>query len=487
MGASPGHTSEDWRPIVGEQNEDEDRTLRRAVVDVISDGRLPILSWEPELEPGARRQAVDCANLPCAFHHVAVMADGHPGYGVPIGAILALDQAIAPYAVGNDIGCGMALVPTDLTRDQLLPPPSGPSGRRGGVARDEVMGWVQRSVPIDSATRPSDGGPQLIGLLDAAFDALDEASAATGIRLSTTQSEDAGRGASLTSTQFRSRGCSQLGTLGAGNHFIELLSGPDDDVWVLVHSGSRGIGGLVCANFHRMALGHCAAMGAELPDRGLAWLPLPDHIGSHDDPWSIAGCCYERALGIALNFAEMNRQRMLDRVGEELERRFGGCMRWDETVNIHHNDATREDHYGRRVWVHRKGAVKAPAGAPTITPGSMGTGSILGSGLGNPASFSSCAHGAGRRLSRGRARRELDLGQQLGVVADAGGKLFAARTSEVIDEMPDAYKDLDQVMANQADLVVPVKRFRPLATYKGADSRGRSRRSRRSMRLDEEG
>jgi len=456
-------------------------------VDVIQGGRLPILSWAYELEAGARRQAVNCANLACAYHHVAVMADGHQGYGVPIGAVLALDEAIAPYAVGNDIGCGMALVPTNLHREELLGPTSAPSGRPGGTIRDEVMGWVQNSVPIDSASQPGDGGPEVANLLGEAFTALEEASAASGSRLSTTQSDDGQRGADLTSTAFRARGRAQLGTLGSGNHFIELLSSlPEDDVWVLVHSGSRGVGGLVCANFHRMALAHCAAIGADLPDRGLAWLPLPAGETDHGDRWTTVGRCYQRALTAALAFAQKNRRSMLDNVGHELERHFPGCMLWDATVNIHHNDAALEDHYGRAVWVHRKGAVKAPAGAPTITPGSMGTGSILGRGLGNPASFTSCAHGAGRRLSRGRAQRELDLGRQLQVVSDAGGKVFAARTSAVLDEMPDAYKDLDEVMANQADLVEPVRRFRPLATYKGAEPRRRSRRSRRRWRPDEE-
>jgi tRNA-splicing ligase RtcB len=460
-------------------------------VDVIDEGRIPILSWAPELEAGARRQAVNCANLPCAFHHVAVMADGHQGYGVPIGAVLALEDAIAPYAVGNDIGCGMALVPTDLHRDQLLAPATAPGGRQGGSVRDQVMGWVQASVPIDSASQPGDGGPEVAGRLGEAYAALEEASAASGARLSTSQSEDGQRGADLTSTAFRARGRAQLGTLGAGNHFVELLTSvPDDEVWVLVHSGSRGVGGLVCANFHRMALAHCAAVGADLPDRGLAWLPLPGGEAGREagdgDRWATVGRCYRRALGAALAFAEANRRSMLEIVGQELERHFPGCMRWDEAVNIHHNDATHEDHYGRSVWVHRKGAVKAPAGAPTITPGSMGTGTILGRGLGNPASFSSCAHGAGRRLSRGRARQELDLAGQLRVVSEAGGKVFASRTSAVLDEMPDAYKDLDEVMASQRDLVEPVRRFRPLGTYKGAEPRRRSRRARRRWRPDEE-
>jgi tRNA-splicing ligase RtcB len=445
-------------------------------VDVIAEGRLPIFSWAPELEAGAQRQAVDCANLPCAVHHVAVMADGHQGYGVPIGAVLALQEAIAPYAVGNDIGCGMALVPTELRRDQLLAPPSTPVGTTANTVRDEVMQSVQRAIPIEAARHAGDRGRDVSSLLDTVFEAMAEASAACGIRLSTGQSEDPARGADLTSTDLRSRGQSQLGTLGSGNHFIELLAGPDDDVWVLVHSGSRGVGGLVCANFHRMALAYCAAIGADLPDRGLAWLPLPDDGSDDGDRWTTVGRCYRRALGAALRYAEMNRRRMLETVGDELERHVPGCMCWDGMINIHHNDATLENHYGRAVWVHRKGAVKAAVGTTTITPGSMGTGTYVGRGLGNPASFTSCAHGAGRRLSRGRARRELDLEQQLRLVAGSGGKIFATRTSAVLDEMPGAYKDLDEVMAAQADLVEPVRRFRPLATYKGAERQRRSRR-----------
>jgi tRNA-splicing ligase RtcB len=164
---------------------------------------------------------------------------------------------------------------------------------------------------------------------------------------------------------------------------------------------------------------------------------------------------------------------MLEAVSEVFEQRFPGALDWDGAVNIHHNDAELEEHFGERVWVHRKGAVKAATGAATITPGSMGTGSVLGRGLGNPASFSSAAHGAGRAMSRSRARRDLSLEAELASVAAAGGKVFAASTAGVLDEMPGAYKDIDQVMIRQADLVEPVRRFTPLATYKGTDRRPR--------------
>ena len=449
--------------------------------------RLPIYSWAAELEEGALAQAVNCANLAPAFHHVAVMADGHQGYGVPIGAVLALEEALSPYAVGNDIGCGMALVATRLSADDLLTPLPTRTGGQGAVARDEVMGRVQEAIPAGTGRRrvgdvatpgpaPAPADEAVAQLLQAAYDAMEEAAASSGVGLSSSPSVTVDPAGLLNRQDFVARGAGQLGTLGSGNHFVELLRGEEDDVWVLVHSGSRGVGGAVCANFHRMALAHCAEAGVQVPDPGLAWLPLAA-AGQGEDRWQRAGRCYAQAMGAALAYAQANRQRMLEAVAGVFERHFPGAMRFEQAVNIHHNDANHEDHFGRRVWVHRKGAVKAGAGTPTITPGSMGTGSVLGRGLGNPAAFSSAAHGAGRALSRSRARKELSLEEQLGLVRAAGGKVFAANRAGVLDEMPGAYKDLDEVMARQSDLVEPVRRFTPLATYKGVD-RGRGKSSR---------
>jgi tRNA-splicing ligase RtcB len=446
---------------------------------VLEGGRLPVYSWAPDLEEGALRQACNCTQLTSAYHHVAVMADGHQGYGVPIGAVLALQDAIAPYAVGNDIGCGMALMLTDITRSEFLRPVTTRSGAASASARDDVMGWVQSSVPSGHEPLHATRADAAVDtLLDEAFDALEDASAASGLPLSSSQSTDPGSGHELTRAAFVDRGRSHAGTLGAGNHFVEVLAGPDNDVWVLVHSGSRGVGGLVCANFHRMALAHSATI-APLPDPGLAWLPI--HTGG-GNVWSRVGSGYERALRATLGYAEANRGRILDTVTDLLERRFPGCTHRDRTIDIHHNDATLEEHFGQRVWVHRKGAVKADHGATTITPGSMGTATIVGRGLGNADSFRSCSHGAGRVLSRGRARRELSLQTELAKVASAGGKVFAAGREAVLDEMPGAYKDLDAVMAHQSDLVEPVLRLTPLATYKGAE---RARRRGRRRPADE--
>jgi tRNA-splicing ligase RtcB len=452
-------------------------------MQIIEEGALPVYSWAPDLEGGALRQAVNCANLPVAFHHVAVMADGHQGYGVPVGAVMALDGAISPYAVGNDIGCGMALVPTSVDRADLLAPLRSRSGGSGAIVRDEIMGRVQRSVPagVGAGHQRASGADGLAALLEEAFGAMEEGSATSGLPLTTSQSADPGRGRAIGRDDFVARGLTQAGSLGSGNHFIELLAGPDDDVWLMLHSGSRGIGGLICNNFHRMALAHSVEAGQALADPGLAWLP----VGAGEDRWTLTGRSYERALRAGLQYAERNRRLMLEAVGGIIEGRFPSAMRWDGMVNIHHNDATLETHFGREVWVHRKGAVKASEGAATIIPGSMGTGSYLGRGLGNPDSFASCSHGAGRLMSRGRARQELSLQAELDRITKAGGKVFAASTEAVLDEMPAAYKDLDHVMASQSDLVEPVRRFTPLATYKGAE-RPRSRRRGRGWRPEEE-
>lgn len=379
------------------------------MVEVIEGARLPVLSWAPDLEDGARRQALNCADLPVAFHHVAVMADGHQGYGVPIGGVLALTGSIAPYAVGNDIGCGMKLVATSVSRADLLGRLPTRSGAEGPVARDDIMGWVQTAVPAGSATHPrgvaDDRADTLVGR---AFDAMEEAAAACGVPLSTSQAERPRREQALSRDEMIRRGRTHLGTLGAGNHFLELLAAPDGCVSMLVHSGSR----------------------------------------------------------------------MLERVAEIVERRFPDTVMWDTAVDVHHNDASFEHHYGRDVWVHRKGAVKAAAGMTTITPGSMGAGTVVGRGLGNPASFESCAHGAGRELSRTRARDQLDLQEELATIEAAGGKVYVSNKAAVLDEMPAAYKNLDEVMANQADLVEARVVLRPIGTYKGSEASRRSRRGR---------
>lgn len=416
---------------------------------MIEDAPLPIYSWSHDLEEGALQQARNCARLPVAHHHVAVMADGHRGYGVPIGAVLALKGAISPYAVGNDIGCGMAVIPTTIEAEALI-------AERDGIMRD-----VQRAIPTSGGHRQPRSDDEAESLLADAFDALREAAGEAGQRLSTSQSFRPGKGTPLQRDRFLDKGLSQLGTLGSGNHFLEILADPDDHVWLMVHSGSRGSGALICNNFHRMALQHCEDGGEGLPDPGLAWLPLDD------SRWGRVGRCYEQAMNAALNYAFANRRSILSALAAIVETRFPDTVDWDGLVNIHHNDARLEEHFGAPVYVHRKGAVKAAEDVVTVTPGSMGSSTWLGRGRGHPDAYESCSHGAGRAMSRTQAKKRLDLRDQLDQIRGAGGKVYAQNTRAVLDEMPDAYKDLDAVMQAQRDLVEPTVKLTPLATFKG--------------------
>jgi len=437
-------------------------------MQVIEGSRLPIMTWAPTLEPGALEQARNCADLDVAFHHVAVMADGHQGYGVPIGAVLALDAALSPYAVGNDIGCGMIAVPTRIERDDLLAPVTTRAAAAGASARDDIMGWVQSTIPSGRDMHPrAEPSPEIERLAHRAYTAIEEGAALAGCTPTTSQSPQRTDGPPLTEDDFVARALRQTGTLGSGNHFIELLADEESRVWLIIHSGSRGFGGLVCSNFHRMALRAARSLGIDLPDPGLAWLPL-DGGGK---PWSEIGRRYEIAMRAALDFALHNRRRMAEQAAQAIERHFPDTVDLDGAFDIHHNDATLEQHYGREVWVHRKGAVKAAPGEPTITPGSMGTATYLGRGRGNPQSFSSCSHGAGRVMSRGEAKRRLSLEDELARIRATGGKVFAARKDAVLDEMPGAYKDLDEVMRAQTDLVEVTRRLTPLATYKGIETK----------------
>jgi len=296
-------------------------------------GGVPIHSWAPNVERSALEQAVNLARLPFAIHHVALMPDAHTGYGMPIGGVIFADAAVVPYAIGVDIGCGVAFLETDLTVATL--------GRRG--LRD-VLEAIEHAVPTGtkSQRRP-----------------VDRRRAEEEIGLE--------RPASIERAWWE-RGIDQLGTLGSGNHFLEVQRDPESRVCVMLHSGSRSLGKAICDAFHRRALAGNLARLDPLPHRDLAYLRegTPDFDG------------YWAAMTYARRFAEVNRSRMLDAV----ERAFDAhtrIRRFKRLVDIHHNDAARETHVvdGRRRegLVHRKGAVRARAGEPVLVPGSMETGS----------------------------------------------------------------------------------------------------------------
>jgi tRNA-splicing ligase RtcB len=388
--------------------------------------RVPVRIWTDDVEADAARQLANISELPIVHHHVAAMPDVHLGIGATVGSVIPTKAAIIPAAVGVDIGCGMiatrlSLAAADLDEHRL---------KRvfDQIARDVPVGFNQhseRDVRADAA-RPFERG--LARIL--------ERHPAIGKRV--------GKNTHWTR---------QMGTLGGGNHFIEVCLDEADRVWVMLHSGSRGIGNAIGTYFIELARRDAERHALRLPDRDLAY--FAEGAQHFDD--------YVEAVGWAQDYARANRAAMLELVLAALARHLPAFDVTDEAVNCHHNYVARETHYGERVWVTRKGAIRAGAGELGIIPGSMGARSYIVRGRGAAASFQSCAHGAGRRMSRNEAKRTFsprDLeAQTAGVIC--------RKDKGVIDEIPGAYKDIDEVMANQADLVEVVHTLKQVVCVKG--------------------
>jgi tRNA-splicing ligase RtcB len=378
---------------------------------VIDTEKLPIKLWLEDIEDGALAQAKNLANHPFTFKWVAIMPDSHQGYGMPIGGVLATQEVILPNAVGVDIGCGMSASKTSLT----------------DIDTDTIkliMGEIRKVVPVGFSHQKE---AQEWTQFDSAPD------------LPIIQKE-------LTSAK------NQLGTLGGGNHFIEIQKGNDGHIWVMLHSGSRNFGLKTATEYHKKAQALCEKWVSSLPDKDLAFLPLDTKEGQD----------YFTAMNYCLDFAFANRALMMKRVMEIFQMKTG-AYQMDE-VNIHHNYAIMEHHFGKNVLVHRKGATKATLGLRGIIPGSMGSKSYIVEGLGNPDSFESCSHGAGRRMGRKEAIRTLNLEEEQ---AKMVGIVNGLRTSQDLDEAPGSYKNIDVVMANQKDLVKQIVELTPLASIKG--------------------
>jgi tRNA-splicing ligase RtcB len=384
-------------------------------------GRVPIKSWAFPLEDGALEQATNLSNLPFAIDHVALMPDAHQGYGMPIGGVLFAERAVVPYAIGVDIGCGVTLAETDLTVESLKP--------------DELENVLEAIVA---------GVPTGFGTLEVPVD-REVAEAAMGVA----------KPLSVRAAWFE-RVLSQLGTLGGGNHFLEIQRDEVGTLFVMLHSGSRSLGKAICDEFHKRALAQNRAWHSVLPHDELAYLPVgaEDYVG------------YWAAMDFALRFAEVNRSRMLD-VVEAAFAAHTKIGRFDRLVDVHHNYAAWENHGGRNGIVHRKGAVRARAGDVVLIPGSMGTASYVGVGLGNPDSFATCQHGAGRAMSRAAARSSKTSDEVFAEMASIGVALRSSEPKEVAEEAAFAYKDIESVMANSASLVQATKRLVPVAVVKG--------------------
>jgi tRNA-splicing ligase RtcB len=401
-------------------------------MQVIETGNVPIKAWVDGVafEDAARRQVENVASLPFVFQHIAVMPDVHFGMGATVGSVIATKGAVIPAAVGVDIGCGMVAVQTTLTADQL---PDSLTALRSSI---------ERAVPV--------GGPGEVGSW--------KERGRHGIPASVASSWRGMQGAwegivRKHPTLERGMTAEQLGTLGTGNHFIEVCLDEKKGVWVMLHSGSRGLGNRVGTYFIEKARAEMRRLQVNLPDVDLAYVT----------EGSILFEDYLSAVGFAQDFARKNRELMLTRVLDALRQHTTGFEITGSVVNCHHNYVNREHHFGSDVLVTRKGAVRARAGELGIIPGSMGTRSYIVRGKGNPLSFESCSHGAGRRMSRTQAKRTFSLEDH----AKAVEGVECRRDAGVIDETPGAYKPIDAVMEAQKDLVEVVHELKQVLCVKG--------------------
>jgi tRNA-splicing ligase RtcB len=371
-----------------------------------------LLSWASEIDDATVKQARMAAKLPFIAGHVALMPDAHLGKGATVGSVTPTEGAIIPAAVGVDIGCGMVAVETSL----------------------------------DAAALPDDLG-SLLGRIDQVVPA------GVGQGHDVAQVLPGGKADWLTQKQYATA-CNQLGTLGSGNHFIEVCLDERDVVWVVLHSGSRGVGNQLAQRYIEAAKGLMKQYFIKLDDQDLAYLVegTPEFEA------------YITAMLWAQDYALSNRSLTMDAVLAELFAQAPGSEL--RRINCHHNFTQREHHHGRNVWLTRKGAIKAGVNDFGVIPGSMGTKSYIVKGKGSPASYESCSHGAGRRLSRSAARRTYQAADL--ALAMEGKTWLADRAEALLDEIPASYKDIDQVMADQQDLVEVQHTLRQVLNFKGA-------------------
>ena len=404
--------------------------------DVIHDRvHFPIKMWTRgvQVEDVAREQLLNVARLPFIHKHIAVMPDVHWGMGATVGSVIPTTGAIIPAAVGVDIGCGMMAVRTSATSHHL---PDNLSTLRSGI---------EKAVPHG---RTDNGGKNDRGAWGEVPEEVDRLWAPMATKYESLIEKHP-------KVKAFNRG-RHLGTLGTGNHFIEVCLDEQDRVWVMLHSGSRGPGNRIGMYFIQRAKKDMERWFINLPDQDLAY--LPEGSGLFDD--------YVKAVWWAQEFAKVNRQIMMEAVLAEVEKVVSTDLRsgLDEmAVNCHHNYVAKEHHFGKNVWVTRKGAVRAREGDLGIIPGSMGVRSFIVRGKGNQDSYHSCSHGAGRAMSRKEARRRFTTEDHI----KATEGVECRKDSEVIDETPGAYKDIDAVMAAQADLVEIVHTLKQIVCVKG--------------------
>lgn len=401
--------------------------------------RIPIKSWCENCEEGAVTQAENLAKHPVLFGHVALMPDAHQGYGMPIGGVVAAESTVIPSAVGVDIGCGMIATETDI-----------PAERFADISfRRAFQEALKKRIPVGEGVS-HDRTQDWVG--------FEEYTAANGMR------------SDLWPLKLDRK---NMGTLGGGNHFIELQKTTAIDgngvpeggsrIWLMIHSGSRNLGKRIEEHYHRIANRLCKLYRVPLADPDLAFLPIQEPEGHN----------YFVDMSFALRYAKENRRRMMEAMKETVTE-FVPEAKFLQTIDVHHNYAVFEEHFGQKLCIHRKGATSAKAGEIGIIPGSMGTASYIVRGLGNPDSFMSCSHGAGRKMSRIAASTTLTIEEcdaaMKGIVCERWKKCTRfgkAKGLTDLSEAPQAYKDIESVISAELDLIEPLVRLMPLASLKG--------------------
>ena len=390
---------------------------------------LKVFSTKNSIEEQCIAQMETVSSLPFLHHHVSLMPDGHLGIGASIGSVVATNNVILPSLVGVDIGCGMCAVRTSLTDIST-------------ETLKQIMGEIRQRVPTG-------------------FSHHEKAQSRDLMPIPCSGENDWSSKMPIVFREF-TKAIQQLGTLGGGNHFIEIQKGDDGFIWIMIHSGSRNLGKQVADHYNKVAQDLCKKWYSNIPefkgDDGLAFLPVD----------SSEGKMYLSEMQYCVDFALANRKLMMDRIcdifSEVICEDTSLYLNLEPMINIAHNYAKLENHYGKNVWVHRKGATSARLGEVGIIPGSQGTHSYITIGKGNPESFCSSSHGAGRKMGRGVAMRTLNLADEQKKME---GIVHGIRSDKQLDEAPGAYKEIGEVMENQKDLVSIKIELTPLAVIKG--------------------
>ena len=386
---------------------------------VISTEKVPIKLWLDEIEDGALRQAKNLANLPFIFKHLAIMPDAHEGYGMPIGGVLATNNVVIPNAVGVDIGCGMCAVKTSLTNIDKL-------------QLQSIVELIKQRIPVGFKHQEKRQDDNLMP---------------KGYLIDDMQ---------VIKKEYNSA-LKQIGTLGGGNHFIEIQKGDDGFIWIMIHSGSRNLGKKVADYYNKIAVKLNEMWFSQVEKaKELAFFPIQTKEAKE----------YFDEMSYCVEFALSNRRLMMENAKGCFQDSLNLSIEFAPIINIAHNYARWENHFNTDVIVHRKGATSAKVGEIGIIPGSQGTKSYIVEGIGNADSFMSCSHGAGRKMGRKQAQRELNLENEIQAM-EKQGIIHNIKSVADLDEASGAYKDIDIVMENQKDLVRILVGLKPLAVVKG--------------------